>query len=190
MRHNHPSHLYFGYERDSGAVGEAIWSSAILRFELASDEIVWTVERAHSRSPWRMRLFMKVDGRCHCGAIAYSADVEPEMASICHCTDCQCFSGAPFRASVPANVEDFRLLHGNPKIYVKIADSGARRRQAFCGECGTSIYASAFENTTVLNLRLGAIKQRSEIPPRRQIWCSSALSWTLDIRTLPSSLKE
>jgi hypothetical protein len=190
MRHNHPSHLYFGYERDSGAAGEAIWSSAILRFELASDEIVWTVERAHSRSPWRMRLFMKVDGRCHCGAIAYSADVEPEMASICHCTDCQCFSGAPFRASVPANVEDFRLLHGNPKIYVKIADSGARRRQAFCGECGTSIYASAFENTTVLNLRVGAIKQRSEIPPRRQIWCSSALSWTLDVRTLPSSLKE
>jgi hypothetical protein len=161
-----------------------------LRFELASDEIVWTMERARSRSPWRMRLFMKVDGRCHCGAIAYSADVEPEMASICHCTDCQCFSGAPFRASDPANVEDFRLLHGNPKIYVKIADSGARRRQAFCGECGTSIYASAFENTTVLNLRLGAIKQRSEIPPRRQIWCSSALSWTLDIRTLPSSLKE
>ena len=101
---------------------------------------------------------MKVDGRCHCGAIAYSADVEPEMASICHCTDCQCFSGAPFRASVPANVEDFRLLHGNPKIYVKIADSGARRRQAFCGECGTPIYASAFENTTVLNLRLGANK--------------------------------
>jgi hypothetical protein len=72
---------------------------------------------------------------------------------------------------------------------VKIAD-GARRRQAFCGECGTPIYASAFENTTVLNLRLGAIKQRSEIPPRRQIWCSSALSWTLDIRTVPSSLKE
>ncbi len=62
---------------------------------------------------------MKVDGRCHCGAIAYSADVEPKMASICHCTDGQCFSGAPFRASVPAKIEDFRLLHGNPKIYVK-----------------------------------------------------------------------
>jgi Glutathione-dependent formaldehyde-activating enzyme len=130
MRHNHPSHLYFGYERDSGAVGEAIWSSAILRFELASDEIVWTVERAHSRSPWRMRLFMKVDGRCHCGAIAYSADVEPEMASICHCTDCQCFSGAPFRASVPANVEDFRLLHGNPKIY---AENCRQRRETPAG---------------------------------------------------------
>jgi hypothetical protein len=49
---------------------------------------------------------------------------------------------------------------------------------------------SAFENTTVLNLRLGAIKQRSEIPPRRQIWCSSALPWTLDIKTLASSPKE
>ena len=85
---------------------------------------------------------MKIDGQCHCGAIAYSADVDPEKAAICHCTDCQCFSGAPFRASVPARIDDFRLLSGSPKIYVKIADSGARRAQAFCGECGAPIYAS------------------------------------------------
>jgi hypothetical protein len=70
---------------------------------------------------------------------------------------------------------------------VKVADSGARRQQAFCGECGTPIYASALEDATVLNLRLGAIRQRAELPPRRQIWRSSALSWALDLEGLPSS---
>jgi hypothetical protein len=130
---------------------------------------------------------MKIDGRCHCGAIVYSAEVDPERASICHCTDCQSLSGSPFRASVPAGVEDFRLLSGSPKIYVKVADSGARRAQAFCGECGAPIYASDAENPKVLFLRLGAIKQRAEIPPRRQIWCSSALPWALEVRDLPAS---
>jgi len=130
---------------------------------------------------------MKIDGRCHCGAIVYSAEVDPERASICHCTDCQSLSGSPFRASVPARIEDFHLSKGSPKIYVKIADSGARRAQAFCGECGAPIHASDAENPTVLFLRLGAVKQRAEIPPRRRIWCSSALPWSLDIRDLPAS---
>ncbi len=133
---------------------------------------------------------MKIDGQCHCGAIVYSAEVEPEKASICHCTDCQCFSGSPFRASVPARVEDFRLLSGSPKIYVKVGDSGARRAQAFCGECGAPIYATDAENPTVVNLRLGGVTQRAEIPPRRQVWCSSALPWALDVRDLPSSPKQ
>ena len=133
---------------------------------------------------------MQVDGQCHCGAIAYSAEVDPERAAICHCTDCQSFSGAPYRASVPARIEDFRLLRGAPRIYVKIADSGARRAQAFCGECGAPIYASAAENPTVLHLRLGGIRQRAEIVPRRQIWRRSALDWAFDIRALPASPRE
>lgn len=133
---------------------------------------------------------MKIDGQCHCGAIAYSAEVDPEKASICHCTDCQRLSGSPFRASAPVRIEDFRLVSGSPKIYVKVADSGARRAQAFCGECGAPIYASDAESPTVLFLRLGAVRQRAEIPPRRQIWCSSAMPWALDVRDLPSSPRQ
>lgn len=133
---------------------------------------------------------MHVDGRCHCGAIVYSAEVDPERAAICHCTDCQTFSGSPFRASVPAKVGDFRIISGAPKIYVKTADSGAKRAQAFCGECGAPIYATDAETPAVVNLRLGGIRQRSEIVPRRQIWCDSALPWALDVRALPATPTE
>jgi hypothetical protein len=130
---------------------------------------------------------VKIEGQCHCGAIAYEAHVNPAKAGMCHCTDCQSFSGSPFRASVPAKVSDFRLLRGEPKIYVKTADSGNKRAQAFCGTCGSPIYASEAEQPTLYNLRLGAVKQRAEIVPTRQIWCSSALEWAQDVRAIPAA---
>ncbi|MFL9870894.1 GFA family protein [Paraburkholderia megapolitana] len=128
---------------------------------------------------------MKITGSCHCGAIAYEANVDPQKAGLCHCTDCQTLSGAPFRASVPALAADFHLLRGQPKIYIKTAASGAKRAQAFCAECGTPIYAAAAENPTQYNLRLGAVAQRAEIPALKQGWCDSALSWAQNIAPLP-----
>lgn len=83
---------------------------------------------------------MKIDGACHCGYITYTAEIDPEQVGICHCTDCQTFSGSAFRTSVSAARDAFELLGGKPKIYVKTAESGARRAQAFCPECGTAIY--------------------------------------------------
>jgi len=130
---------------------------------------------------------MKIQGSCHCGAIAYEAIVDSQKASLCHCTDCQTLSGAPFRGSVPARFEDFHLLRGSPKVYVKTAESGARRAQAFCADCGTSIYATAADHPAQYNLRLGPIAQRAEIVPLRQLWCSSALPWAQNITNLPES---
>lgn len=128
---------------------------------------------------------MHVDGECHCGRVAYAAEVDPARSAICNCTDCQAFSGSPWRASVATKVEDFRLLKGTPKTYVKTADSGAKRLQAFCGDCGSAIYATSAENQTIYNLRLGALKQRADLPPKRQIWTSSALPWASDITRVP-----
>lgn len=124
---------------------------------------------------------MQVNGQCHCGAIAYEATVNLAKATICHCGDCQSFSGAPFRASAPARAEDFRLLKGSPRVYVKLAESGARRAQGFCGDCGSSLYSTTADDPKVYNLRLGAMRQRAEIVPQRQIWCKSSLPWARDI---------
>lgn len=128
---------------------------------------------------------MKVEGQCHCGAIAYEATIDPAKATVCHCSDCQILSGAPFRASVPARAEDVRILKGKPRVYIKIADSGARRAQNFCGDCGSPIFVTSADDPKVYNLRLGAIKQRAQIPALRQIWCDSALAWALDVGGLP-----
>lgn len=126
---------------------------------------------------------MKIEGRCHCGQITYEAVVDPDTVSICHCTDCQTLTGSAFRANIPAPAKSFVLRTGQPKIYIKTAESGAKRAHAFCPDCGTPIYAAAISNTPSYSLRVGGIKQRAELSrPKRQIWCRSALPWSMDLR--------
>src|SRR5215813_767663 len=63
------------------------------------------------------------------------------------------------------------------KTYVKTTESGNKRRHAFCGNCGTPIYACAIDNPRVYGLRVGTISQRAALKPQRQGWRRSALGW-------------
>ena len=132
---------------------------------------------------------MNIDGSCHCGHITYKAVVDPEKVKICHCTDCQTLSGTAFRTLVPA--ETFTLLSGEPKIYVKTGDSGAKRQQSFCPECGSPIYsASAEDSDKIYTIRLGTVRQRDQLPPKLQYWFRSALSWLAKLDAIPKSEKQ
>ena len=127
---------------------------------------------------------MKIEGRCHCGQITYEAVVNPDKVAICHCTDCQMLTGSAYRANIQAPAQTFALRTGQPKIYIKTADSGTKRAHAFCPDCGTPIYSSAITNPPTYSLRVGGIKQRAELRPTRQIWCRSALPWSMDLRSV------
>ena len=130
---------------------------------------------------------MKIDGGCHCGEITFTAEVDPNGVRICHCTDCQKMSGSAFRAVIAAPAESFRLTGGQPRSYIKIADSGNRRRHAFCGTCGSPIFACAEADPPSYTLRVGTIAQRRELSPNVQIWRGSALDWVDAIAAIPSS---
>ena len=132
---------------------------------------------------------MKIDGHCHCGRIAFEAEADPGAVTICHCTDCQRLTGSAFRANIRVSAESFALHSGSPKSYVKTAESGNQRRHAFCGDCGTPIYACAIENPQSYSLRLGTITQRAAFSPQRQIWRRSALPWVDAVAAVPASEK-
>lgn len=127
---------------------------------------------------------MRIDGSCHCGNITFEAEIDPQAVTICHCTDCQTLSGSAFRTAVPAPRETFRLLSGQPKIYVKTAQSGNQRVQAFCAGCGSPIYSAAVKDPPAYMIRVGTIRQRAELAPKSQIWCRSALGWVNDVASI------
>jgi hypothetical protein len=131
---------------------------------------------------------LKIDGHCHCGEIAFEAEADPDALSICHCTDCQTLSGTALRVNIPAPAEHF-VLRGTPKTYIKTAESGNKRLHAFCGNCGTPIYACAEENPHIYGLRAGTITQRAAFSPRRQSWRRSALDWVDALATVPAAEK-
>ena len=124
---------------------------------------------------------MQIEGSCHCGRISFTAQVDPSRVVVCHCSDCQVMSGSPFRAVVPAPVETF-VLRGEPRRYIKTADSGNRRVQAFCADCGSPLYTHADEaHPRSYGLRVGGLAERRQLTPRKRIWCRSALDWSTDL---------
>ena len=121
---------------------------------------------------------MQVHGSCHCGYIQYSAVVDPERTTICHCTDCQKLTGTAYRVSVPAEEGSLHLVAGQPSVYVKLGDSGSRRAQAFCPKCGSPLYTYDADAPKIYGLRVGCIDERAALVPKKQKWCRSALAWT------------
>ncbi len=131
---------------------------------------------------------MKIDGKFHCGQTAYEAEIDPGKVLICHCTDCQTLSSTAFRIVAPALPGSFKLLFGDPKTYIKTAESGAKRAMVFYPECGTQLYGTnPGDGPKQYSLRVGAMAQREALPPKAQIWCRSEQPWIDTLATLPRS---
>jgi hypothetical protein len=122
---------------------------------------------------------MKIDGACSCGNITIEGEADPAAVSICHCTDCQTATGTAFRVSIPVPGATLKVT-GQPAIYIKTtADSGNPRAQAFCPKCGSPLYSTTpgEGQQPMYIVRVGILKQRDQLEPKRQIWWRSARPW-------------
>lgn len=127
-----------------------------------------------------------IDGACLCGHISYEATIERSKIRLCHCTQCQVQSATAFRVAVLVERENFRLLSGELKTYLKTGDSGKLRALTFCPECGTSIYGCLATDPKVFSLRLGTARQRVQLVPILQMWTRSALPWLSALADIPA----
>lgn len=137
------------------------------------------------RLKFNLGVIMQITGRCHCGEVTYHAEVDETKVLNCHCTDCQVISSGPFRTVVLSKANAITFTASQPKEYIKVADSGNKRAQGFCGNCGTSLYATSVgEGDKIYGLRIGAIEQREQLIPKTQIWCRSSPAWLKELNTI------
>jgi hypothetical protein len=132
---------------------------------------------------------MQVNGACHCGEITFTAEAEANFCVICHCRDCQVMSGAPYRSILPVKESGVNLVSGKLKLYHKTGDSGNRRELAFCGDCGTHVYATSVVEDVplgqrMLGLRTGMLAEVADLPPQKEVWCESKVDWAQDLLAL------
>jgi hypothetical protein len=128
---------------------------------------------------------MRIDGGCHCGALTYTAEIDPQNVIVCHCTDCQTLSGAAYRVNAFSREGEFTLLTGEPKTYIKTGESGVQRLQGFCPDCGTQIFSTSMgDEPKVYAIRTGTIHQREKLVPTNQIWTRSAQHWVGELSAI------
>ena len=128
---------------------------------------------------------MKVTGSCHCGHITYEAEIDPARVGICNCTDCQVLTGSAFRVSVPRQ----RPPSASSPASQGLCQDRRERREAetfVLPELWTPVTASAdSDDPPSYSLRVGCLAQKALLPPKRRIWCKSALPWSQDVSMIP-----
>lgn len=124
---------------------------------------------------------MTITGRCHCGAVSYSADGDPIYEALCHCSDCRRHAGAPMVGwtAFPADAVN---VEGETKVYAS-SDHGRRH---FCGRCGTSLfYTNDVALPGLFDVQSGTFDDPGARPPSIQVQCAERLAWMDQVDTMP-----
>ena len=117
-----------------------------------------------------------IEGGCLCGQARYSADAEPAFVSVCHCADCQRFSGSAFATVVGVPAPALNVT-GTLKTFTKRGDSGKPIHRRFCPDCGSGIMDEADALPGIAMIYAGTLDDRSWVKPLSQIYCDSAQPW-------------
>ncbi len=117
-----------------------------------------------------------ISGGCLCGNVRYRAEAEPVFVGLCHCRDCQKFTGSAF-ALVIAVPKPALTVHGALKGFAKPGGSGKSIERLFCPDCGASIMDEAQAMPGIVMIAGGTLDDQSWVKPSTQIYCASAQPW-------------
>jgi hypothetical protein len=118
----------------------------------------------------------ELKGGCLCGAVRYTTTAEPVMSAVCHCRDCQRFTGSAFGALVGVPKEAL-TIDGTMKTFTSLGGSGKPILRHFCPECGSSIAEEPGTRPGLVILNVGTLDDPKSVTPAREIFCDDALPW-------------
>ena len=122
------------------------------------------------------------NGGCHCGAVRYSVEGEPQHVALCHCKDCRMSAGAPAVAWAAFHEDQFTITQGEPTTF---NSSGASMR-SFCPKCGTGLY---FRNGEMLpgivDIQSATLDEPDSHAPQVHIQVAERLAYMATAHELP-----
>jgi hypothetical protein len=77
-------------------------------------------------------------GHCYCGALRFEAGGEPMMKLMCHCRECQYFTGGNSLPLIVTPEAQFKYTAGDVKSFAR-SDLAAPVKRDFCPNCGTHL---------------------------------------------------
>jgi hypothetical protein len=100
------------------------------------------------------------------------------MCAVCHCRDCQRFTGSAFVSAMRVPV-DAVSVQGELKIVEVAGSSGQVIRRHFCPNCGSSIFGEPYR-LGMINVMAGTLDDASVFVPIAEVFCEYAFSWLHD----------
>jgi len=105
------------------------------------------------------------------------------MCAVCHCRDCQRFTGSGF-VCVLRVAKDAVHVQGELRSVETVGGSGKMIRRHFCPNCGSSVFGEPFR-PGFINVMGGTLDDPSIARPSVEIFCDDAFPWLHDGSTRP-----
>ena len=120
-----------------------------------------------------------ITGRCLCGEVTYSADAEPVLQGVCHCTDCQRQTGNPFSVIVGVPRPAFHAEGTTLASFATTGDDhGGETQRNFCSACGSPVFSISALFPDLVFIKAGSLDEGAWIQPAAEVWTSSAQPWS------------
>lgn len=112
-------------------------------------------------------------GRCLCGAVEFTYDVEPNWTLNCHCETCRRSTSAPMTTWISVRRSAFRFTGAAPTQYA--SSKGVRR--SFCGTCGSSLTYESDGMVDEIHLLACTLEDPSTVRPVGHVFAGEQLPW-------------
>ena len=114
-------------------------------------------------------------GGCLCGGVRFEVSGRLGPAVLCHCSQCRRASGSAFAANASVRAEALRVCAGAELVREFEASPGAFR--AFCGRCGSPLYARMEAWPALRRVRLGTFDADPGARPQAHVHVASRALW-------------
>ncbi|KAF1816589.1 hypothetical protein P152DRAFT_129210 [Eremomyces bilateralis CBS 781.70] len=127
---------------------------------------------------------MAMTGKCHCGAVAYEAELPDDKKNhvLCHCNTCKVLSTGAFSLNqiIPKSV--FKVTKGDLKTYTYKGDSGKGVDCLFCSACGTHIYhVQEALPAELIVLRTATLDDSKSFPVAVEVYGKDRYEWQKEV---------
>ena len=122
-------------------------------------------------------------GGCHCGAIRYRVDGQPNFSALCHCSDCRRHAGAPMVGWAMFPQAALKIEKGAPTIY----RSSEHGRRHFCPDCGTGLfYINEQMLPGIIDVQSATLDDPAALEPQMHIQVAERIGWMAKAHELPA----
>jgi hypothetical protein len=117
-----------------------------------------------------------ITGGCLCGRVRYTVTGEPVFSGLCHCRNCQRYTGSSFEAVVAFPTPSVSVK-GELKTYEDMGDSGQPVHRRFCPNCGSGIIAECDVLPGLTIVLAGGLDDPAAFKPTMDVYWSSSQPW-------------
>lgn len=117
-----------------------------------------------------------LNGRCMCGAVTWATRSSPTRNLVCHCTDCQRATSAPFTAFIGL-LPDQVTWTGMINHY----QSSPTAQRGFCPACGTRLYFKSKDWPGEIHVHAATLNDPTLYTPHKQVVLGSRAPWLDDL---------